>query len=65
MIASGIAALALQNCREAVWVKYKNKLSLGVNALGVLLFIISSQPYGAAFLFVFLAIKALMLMKWQ
>ena len=65
MIASGVATLALQNCRAAVWVKYKNKLSLGVNALGVLLFIISSQPYGAAFLFVFLAIKALMLMKWQ
>ena len=65
IIASGILTLALQNCHEAFWVKNKSKISLALNALGALLFIISSQPYAAAFLFIFLAIKVLMLIKWQ
>ena len=30
-----------------------------------LVFIISSQPYAATFLFIFLVIKVLMLLKWQ
>ena len=65
IIASGILTLALQNCHEAFWVKNKSKISLAVNAVGALLFIISSQPYAAAFLFIFLVIKVLMLIKWQ
>ena len=60
----GIATLALQNCREAIWMKYKSKVSFALNAVGVLIFIVSSQPYAAAFLFLFLSIKALMLIKW-
>ena len=65
IIASGLAALTLQNCQKPFWVKNKTKISLAFHALGVLLFIISSQPYAAAFLFIFLIIKALMLIKWQ
>ena len=65
IIVSGILTLALQNCYQAFWVKNKSKISLALNAVGALLFIISSQPYAAAFLFIFLVIKVLMLVKWQ
>ena len=65
IIASGILTLALQNCCKAFWVKNKSKISLALNAAGALLFIISSQPYAAAFLFIFLVIKVLMLVKRQ
>ena len=64
MILFGVLTLALQNCRRSFWVRNKSKASLSLNAAGVLLFIIGSQPYAAAFLFVFLAIKVLMLIKW-
>ena len=59
----GILMLALQNCRQNFWMAHKGMLSLGLNAFGVLLFIISMQPYAAAFLFVFLTIKVLMSIK--
>ena len=61
----GCLTLALQNCRWAVWERHKNKLSQGWSAVGLFLLILSRQPYAAAFLFLFLAIKALMLMKWR
>ena len=64
IIVSGIMTLAFQTCDHAFWVRNKSRLSLAVNALGVLLFIISSQPYAAAFVFIFLAIKVTMLIKW-
>lgn len=59
----GILTLALQNCRCAFWVKVKSNFSLVLNSLGVFLFIVSRQPYAAAFAFIFLLIKALMLLK--
>ena len=65
MIALGILTLAMQNCHQVFWVRNKSKLSLIINAAGALLFIVSLQPYAAAFLFVFLTIKVLMLIKWQ
>ena len=65
IIVSGILTLALQNCYQTFWVKNKSKISLALNAVGALLFIISSQPYAAAFLFIFLVIKVLMLVKWK
>ena len=65
MIGSGLAMLALQNCQTAFWAKNKRMLSFAANTTGVLLFIISSQPYAAAFLFIFLAIKVFMLIKRQ
>ena len=55
----GILTLALQNCSCAFWVRNKRRLSLSVNAAGVLLWIIGRQPYAAASAFVFLAIKAM------
>ena len=61
----GIATLALQNCHYAFWARNKGKVSLLLNASGTLLFIISSQPYAATFLFIFLTIKVLTLVKWQ
>lgn len=65
MIVTGLATLALQNCRHPLWTGGKSKLSLGVNALGALLLILCRQPYAAALLFVFLTIKAAMMIKWQ
>lgn len=59
IIAWGILTLALQDrgiVREKI-------ISLALNALGVLLFIVSSQVYAAAFLFVLLTVKVLMLVK--
>ena len=63
IILCGILTLALQNCRQAFWDRRKTQISLLINAVGTLLFMISLQPYAAAFLFVFLAIKVLMLIK--
>lgn len=57
-IASGAFFLVLQD-RYPALKKYQSKVSLTFNALGVLLLIISSQPYAAALLFVFLVIKLL------
>ena len=65
MSVTGILTLALQNCFIPLWLRNKSKLSLILNAFAVILFIISLQPYAAAFMFVFLAVKALMLIKWQ
>lgn len=63
IIAAGILTLALQNCPHLFWVRNKGKISLAFNTIGVLLFIISLQPYAAAFLFIFLAIKVFLLIK--
>ena len=61
----GILTLALQLCRNLVWERSKSKLSLLFNAAGALLFILSLQPYAATFLFVYLVIKVLILIKRQ
>ena len=63
MAASGILAFVPKNCHRALWEKIREKLSLVFNGVGILLFIISPQPYAAALLFVFFAIKVLMLTK--
>ena len=65
MIVLGIITLALQNCRQRLWTKSKSNLSLTLSTVGVCLFIVSQQPYAAVFVFVFLIIKALMLIKRQ
>ncbi|MBR2482014.1 MAG: helix-turn-helix transcriptional regulator [Oscillospiraceae bacterium] len=57
MAALGIVTFALQKRRSF------RLLSLLLNAVGVLLFIVSLQPYAAVFLFLFLAIKVLLLIK--
>ena len=61
----GILTLAFQNFQKAFWVNNRDKISLILNAVAVFLFIISSQVYAGAFLFIFLVIKALMFIKWQ
>ena len=61
----GILTLTFQNCQKVFWTKNRDKISLILNAVAVFLFIISSQVYAGAFLFIFLIIKALMLVKWQ
>ena len=65
MIVLGVMTLALQNCRQRLWIQSKSVLSLSLSAGGVCLFIISQQPYAAVFVFAFLIIKTLMLIKWQ
>ncbi len=65
MVVLGIMNLALQNCHQRLWIQSKSVLSLSLSAGGVCLFIISQQPYAAVFVFVFLIIKALMLVKRQ
>ena len=59
----GVLTLALQNCEHSFWVNNKVKTSLFLNLIATLLFIISSQPYAAVLLFVFLIIKALIIRK--
>ena len=63
MTAWGVLTLILCNCNCVFWIQNKSKISLLVNAIGVLLFIISQQPYAAVYGFAFLIIKALMLIK--
>ena len=65
IIVYGILTLAFQNCQKLFWIQNREKISLILNAVAVFLFIISSQVYAGAFLFIFLIIKALMLVKWQ
>ena len=61
----GILTLAMQNCHHSFWVKNKNIISIVLNALGIILFIISLQPYAASLLFVLLIIKVLIFAKKQ
>ena len=63
MVAFGISTLVLQNYRGVFWVRNKRILSLLINTVTALLFIISSQPYAAAFVFLFLVIKVVILIK--
>ena len=63
MIVLGIMTLALQSCRQRLWCQNKSVLSLVLSTVGVCLFMISQQPYAAVFVFVFLIIKAFMLIK--
>ena len=64
LVIFGILTLALQNYKASFWMNYKGKVSLGLSTFGSLLFMMSLQPYAAVFTFLFLGIKALMLIKW-
>ena len=61
----GVLTLVLRNCHQTFWEKSKSIISLALNSIGALLFIISPQPYAAAFLFIFLVIKVSMLINRQ
>lgn len=65
MTIMGALLLALQGDKPTAWARCRERISCGVNAVGMLLFIVSRQPYAAVFLFIFLAIKALMLIRWR
>ncbi len=64
LVIFGILTLTLQNYKASFWMNYKGKVSIGLSTFGSLLFMISLQPYAAVFTFLFLGIKALMLIKW-
>ena len=59
----GVLTFALQNCHDPLWVQNRCKGSLLFSGAGVLLFIISMQPYAAALVFLFLVVKGLILIK--
>lgn len=63
MMAWGILTLALRGRAVALRVFWNSTVSLLLGAVGVLLFIVGSQPYAAAFLFILLTIKVLLLVK--
>jgi len=63
MIMTGILTLALQNCQARFWIKSKERISLSLSVISVLLFVISLQPYASIFSFVLLAIKVLLWIK--
>ena len=65
MILMGALTLALQKCQSVAWLKSKTIVSLTLGTLLVILFMISSHPYATVFAFILLAIKFLMLIKWQ
>lgn len=59
----GITTLALQNFKKALWMKTKSVVSILLSVMLVLAFIVSRQPYGTVFVFVFFVIKGLILIK--
>ena len=59
----GIVILALQGCSGRLWMRYKSGISILLSILVTLLLIVSSQPYAAAFAFVFLIVKGSILFK--
>lgn len=61
----GIATLALQNYQGVMWKKSKSIVSVLLSIFGVTIFIASTQPYAAFFMFVFLIIKGVFLIKRQ
>jgi len=63
IILFGILTLALQNLHQNFWEENKSKISLFLSIITEFLFIISLQPYAAVFLFVFLLIKVLIILK--
>ncbi|MBO5912031.1 MAG: helix-turn-helix transcriptional regulator [Clostridia bacterium] len=63
MVVLGIMMLAFQNYHQRFCTHSKSALSLVLSVVGVCLFIISQQPYAAVFVFLFLVIKALMMLK--
>lgn len=59
----GLLTLILQNRIGTVWGWRKIIVSMIFSTVGVVIFIVSRQPYSAVFVFMFLIIKALMLIK--
>jgi transcriptional regulator with XRE-family HTH domain len=65
MILLGILTLALQNSTQKLWTSSKHALSCGFSGVGLLLFVLSRQPYAATLLLIYLTLKAFLLAKKQ
>lgn len=65
MVLWGFLTLVLQKDAVPFWTNHKYPISLFFSVVAVLLFIVSLQPYAAALLFLFLAIKVFVLAKKQ
>ena len=61
----GMAALLLQQCRNAGWMERSKWASLACTAVAALLFSMGRQPYAASFTVVFLMIKGGLLIKFR
>lgn len=59
----GIATLAMQGVNHKIWIRAKMLVSLMFSIVSVLVLILCLHPYAAAFAFVLLVVKALMLIK--
>ena len=63
LILWGVLTLALQNCGRKLWTKNKYGLSCILSGVGLLLFVLSRQPYAATLLLIYLTVKAILLTK--
>ena len=61
----GVLTLTLQNMQSLPWKRVHHLVSMVLSAVGVLLFIVSLQPYAATLLFVFVVIKVFVMLKKQ
>lgn len=59
----GIAILTLQNYPKIIWMKSKNAISALLSTFGVIIFMVTLEPYAAFFTFVSLIIKGILLIK--
>ncbi len=59
----GIVELALQNYQRSVWLKYKIAVRFFSACLWSCCFIVSPQPYAAAFVFCLFVLKGIVLIK--
>ena len=59
----GIMTFLLQTHGKRIWILTKQKLSLYLSVLGVIVFIVGKQPYAAVMIFVFLMVKLKLLIK--
>ena len=61
----GLLTLILHAYHGRLWMRYKRYLSLFLSVMGVVLFMVSPQPYAAMLLFLFLLIKVSLLLKMR
>ena len=60
---AGVLSLALQGCSFLQWQRARVGISVTLSAASVLLFVMSLQPYAAAFSFVLFVLKVFFLVK--
>ena len=65
MMLWGVLMLELKSLEHSLWRRSRYRVSMGISAGMSLLFIACLQQYAALFTFVLLAIKALLLIRWE